>query len=329
MKRTVRLVACLAAALAAGCGGGGDDTPPPPELLQITTGNQVAVAGATAANFASLDSVRGSGDLGLSGRVQGSAVDGSTKHALGNAIAAAGRAVPLATTSITEPCAASGSLTIAIDDRDNNGAPSAGDVLTATFNDCRDDPSSLITGNFEVAITNYAEPVLSGLFTFGQLSVTDVDGTVAVNGQANITYATSVDSAGTSMARVDMTIPAAGLASTVSTATYRETFNYAPDFTGVWNDVSPAAAAGHSTAVLNGKVAFASLGKVVLATDPPIRVAWEEEGPQSGAVLVTGYQSRLRLSVVNATTARLELDANNDGRFESTRDIAWEELLPF
>lgn len=141
--RALGVAACIAAAFAAGCGGGGD-APPQPELLRITSGNQVAVAGATAANFASLDSLRDSGDLGQSTPAQGGGGDSVTKRALGRALGMASRKAPLATMSIIEPCAAGGSLTITIDDRDNNGTPSPGDVLTATFNDCRDIQSSLI-----------------------------------------------------------------------------------------------------------------------------------------------------------------------------------------
>jgi len=54
-----------------------------------------------------------------------------------------------------------------------------------------------------------------------------------------------------------------------------------------------------------------------------------DERPTSGTVLITGYQSKLRMTVVNTTTVRLELDANNDGTYESTRDIPWSELLPY
>lgn len=144
-----------------------------------------------------------------------------------------------------------------------------------------------------------------------------------------MTYAISPDSAATSTTRVDMKVATAGLVSSVSTASYRETFNYETDFSAIWSDVTPATAPGYSTAALSGKVAFASLGKVLLATDPPIRMARDEGGPDSGGVLITGHQSRPRLSVVNTTMARLDLNANNDGTFESTRDITWDELLPY
>jgi hypothetical protein len=82
--------------------------------------------------------------------------------------------------------------------------------------------------------------------------------------------------------------------------------------------------------VLTGKFLAASLGaKTIVATDPPVRDVWTEDAPQSGTVLVTGYQSKLRMTVLNTTTVRLELDANNDGAYESTLDIPWTEFLPF
>jgi hypothetical protein len=331
LNRTVCVVACLGAILAAGCGGDGDEAspaPPPPELLQITSGNQIAVARATAFSFFTLDSVRDVPTANASSAARASALAGSTKHAVGKAISTASRVVPLGLISITEPCAVSGSLAITLDDRDNNATPSTGDVLSATFTDCRDEPSSLIKGNFAVNIASYSDPLVSGLFTFGQLTVVDVDGSVSLNGQANLVSTLSSDAGGNSTTRVTMTVPAAGLVAGISSPQYTETFTYDPDFSGVWTDVTPSNAPGYSTSVLNGKVSFASLGKIIVATDPPVHDVWAEDGPDSGIVLITGYQSKLRMTVVNTTTARLELDANNDGTFESTRDIPWTELLP-
>jgi len=327
LHRRLRTGACFAAILAAGCGGGGGDSPPLPELLQITPTNQVAVAQAVAVNFTGLDTVR---DVPAPLAADASPAKGAAaKRALDTAMGVSARALPLATTSITEPCPAGGSLAVTFDDRDNNATPSAGDVLTAVFNDCRDTDSVLITGGFAINIASSSESVFSGLFTFNQLKLTDADGSVSMGGQANFVYTDSRDAAGTWTTRVEMKVVAAGLVSSVTTPAYRETFTYDPEFAGLWNDVTPASAPGYSTAVLGGRMSVASLGKVVLATDPPLRDVWETGGLQSGAVLVTGFQSRLRVSVLNATTARLELDANNDGSFESTRDVPWSELLPF
>ena len=326
--RTLRVAACLIAALAAGCGGD-DDNPPPPELLQITAVNQVAIARATAISFANLDSVRDVPTASSAGAPTASDAAGSTKHSLGKAIAAA-RAVRLGTISITEQCPLSGSIAITLDDRDNNAAPSAGDVLSATFNECRDSPTSLVRGSFSANIASYSDPLLSGLFTFSQLTIVDESGSAAVSGQANLVYTLTNDPAGTSTTRITMTVPAAGLVGSLSIPGYSETFTYDPDFSAVWTDVTPSNAPGYSTSVLNGKVGFASLGgKIIAATDPPVHDVWEENYPDSGAVLITGYQSKLRMTVLSTTTVRLDLDANNDGVYESTRDIPWSELLPF
>jgi len=334
LDRTLRVAVCLGAILAAGCGGGGDEAPPPPELLQITAGNQVAVARATAMSFGSLDSARDLPTASSSSAAHASAVSGSTKHALGKAVAAAratsAKVMPLGIFSYTEPCSVSGSITLTLDDRDNNTNPSAGDVLTMAFNDCRDSASSLVKGTLTVNVASYADPLLSGLFSFGQLTLVDGDSTIAMNGQANFVYTESRDPAGTSTTRITMKVAAAGLVNSISIPNYKDTFTYDPDLSAVWTDVTPSAAPGYSTSVLSGKVHIASLGgKVIVNTDPPIHDVWAEDYPDSGKLLITGYQSKLQLTVLNTTTTRLELDANNDGTFESTRDMPWSELLPW
>jgi hypothetical protein len=324
---SLRVAACAAAVLAAGCGGGDDGNVPPPELLQITSSNQLAVARATAMNYFSLDSVRDLPAAGASGAPRASRI-GHAKHALGMAVAAAGRALPLGTVSITEPCAVSGSIAITLDDRDNSATPSAGDVLTSVFNDCRDTPTSSVNGSFVANFATYSDAAMSGLFSFNQLTLADTDGRIAMNGQANLAYASSIDATGTATMRAEMKV-VSSLVTAIDLPVYKETFTYDADFSGVWNDVTPTAAPGYSTSVLAGKLLAASLGaRTIIATDPPVRDVWTDDAPQSGTVLVTGYQSKLRLTVLSTTTARIELDANNDGTYESTLDVPWSELLP-
>jgi len=329
----LRVAACVAAVLAAGCGGGGDGgeiLPPPPELVQITATNQVAVAQAVAVDFGVLDSTR---DIPVAnGAVApvSNGADAPVKRALDAAIATTGRALPLATMSITETCFAGGSITITIDDRDNNDTPSAGDVLTTAFNDCRETATSLLKGGFTINFASYSSSQFSGLLTFAQLTLSDEGVTIAMNGPANVVYSeTTVP--GSRTERSELTVAAGGLVASISTPKYSETLSHEAGFAGIWTSVTPATPAqGYNTAVLNGRVGFASLnGKVVLATDPPVKDMYVDDLASSGAVLITGYQSKLRMTVLNTTTARLELDANNDGVYESTRDIPWSELLPF
>lgn len=330
--RTRSVAACLGAILAAACGGDGDDGTQPPQLVPITSQNQVAVARAAAVNFANLGSVRELPVANASGTPDG-AVAAFTKHALGAAVTTArlaqARAWPLTVSAETEACPVSGSMTATFDDRDNNGLPSAGDVITTTFSDCRPTPSSLITGAFTVNIVGFSETQLSGLIVYGQLVMTDEGDTFAVNGQANLSYSESVDAANTLTARITMAVTTAGLTARGSTSTYIDTFTYDPDFTAVWTDVTPSASTPYSTSSLDGQVHVASLnGRLFLTTQSAIHEWWTEDFPDSGTVLVEGLRSRLRLTVLNTMTARLELDANDDGAFESTRDITLAELMP-
>lgn len=329
----LRVAACVAAVVAAGCGGGGDGgeiPPPPPELVQITASNQVAVAQAVIVDFAVLDSTRDIPVANGAGAPRSSGADAPVKRALDAAIATAGRALPLATMSITETCSAGGSITITIEDRDNNDTPSAGDVLTTAFNDCRETATSLLKGGFTINFASYSSSQFSGLLTFAQLTLSDEDGTIAMNGPANVAYSeTSVP--GSRTVRTELTVASGGLVASVSTPTYSQTLSHEQGFAGIWTDVALSTPTqSYDTSVLNGRVGFASLnGKVILATDPPIKDMYVDDMPSSGTVLITGYQSKLRMTVLNATTARLELDSNNDGVYESTRDVPWSDLVPF
>jgi hypothetical protein len=334
-NRRLRVAACLIAALATGCGGGGgEDIPPPPELLQITTGNQLAVARATASIFVGLGGLSDVGIIGSSAGPRASAAAGATKQALGRAVQAAragdARMRPLATYTVTDGCPAGGSISITIDDRDNNGLPSAGDLMTMTFSDCRESASTLVSGGVSVDISSASETQLSGLFTFAQLAVVDGDNSFTTNGQANATYSETTDPAGTLTARTTMSVTAAGFITAISVPGYGDTFTNDPNFSATWIDVMPMNGPGYTTSALMGKVHAASLGgRIILDTNPPVHVWSTESYPDSGVVLVTGLQSKLRMTVLSTTTARLELDSNNDGTYEATRDVPWSELLPF
>jgi len=306
------------------------------ELVRISTQNQVAVARATFANFVSLGYV---GDLPVSspaGAAMAGASIGVARRALGLAHnttrTADARVRPLAVYSMTEDCLFGGSVTLTIDDRDNNGVPSYGDVMTMTFNDCREDWSSSVDGSFTVNIAVASATQLSGLFTFNRLEAV-VDGyTAAVNGVADVVYSETSDVSGTRM-MTDMTVAPAGLVSSGSNPSYSDTFTYDPGFRAVWTDVIPFAptAEPYSTAVLNGRLHAASLnGRIIVATDAtaPVHDWWSEMYPDSGRVTVDGYRSHLRLTVISTMTVRLELDANDDGVIESTVNVPWATLMP-
>lgn len=329
---TMPVVASLTAALAVGCGGD-NETLPPPELIQITAANQVAVARATAVDSSDLVGIMGlwRSTAPLAQQLDASAA--STARALREAIAGARESAtgarPAGMLSWTTPCSASGSKAVTLDDRDGDTLPSSGDVLTVVFNDCQERTSPLIQGSLIVNVTGFSDAQFSGLFTFAQLKVIAGRSTHSWSGQAHCVYGAEVDASGTETFRMKLTVAAERLVMSIFQPSYSETFTHDPDFSATWADVSPMTTPEFWTTTTSGTLSVASLGgKLIVVTDPALHGLFGEGWPDSGQMLITGFQSRLRMTMLDSATVRLELDANNDGTFESSRDIPWVALWP-
>jgi hypothetical protein len=343
--RTLGIAALTAALLVAGCGGGGGDggptPPPPPQLIQITAQNQDAVARATAATFYGMTGMRALPvSPAPSPRATAAGINDFALRALGKAMAptrAASKVGRLAIYEETVACTLGGSMTLQLNDVDNNLTVSAGDVFKITFSQCRESDDELVNGVLQMAIAGASETPtaveMSGLFTFQQLTVVDAGYTSLLNGAMNSTYRESVDPMGTLTTTLTSTVAAGGMVGSASSPALTDTFTYDPGFAMVSTDIQPATPtpAPFSTLVLNGTAHVASLGgRITIVTDPmtPIRDTWGAEYPESGQVTVLGKDSRLRMTVLDTVRVRLELDANNDGAFESTKDVPWTDVLP-
>lgn len=349
----------LAAALLAACGGGGSDGAPPPPAptasVVITSSNQDLVAraaanavlssSATAAVTPSANADRvqtaSSKPSGLAGaRSLSTLLVGLTRGTLldrtsGKTTAAApsGDAVRAqAVLSRTENCAVSGTATFALDDRDGNGQASAGDVLSVIFSQCRTSATEMVDGGFSASFTVVQQaPVLSmtASITYSQLTATSSEGSFAINGSFafNFTRQGSVDTA-------QLSIGANGLAATVATASYSDTVTLLAGYsvTATYDSaaVPPGGSvAGLSTLAVNGAISAASLGgTIVISTPLAIRQYDIDPHPREGQVQVRGANNGLLvLTVLSTTTVRVQLDANNDGTFEATKDVPWGDLI--
>lgn len=189
--------AAAVAALVAACGGGGDDgavnpqPPPTPTYVKISAANQDTVARASftsAMAFVSVPVLPASPSPGLAKAAQAggaSALGGqggltqlalrAVKSGSRQTVAPAGMARPLAQQQLTEPCLVSGTMTVTWDDRDNSKTLTAGDTVSALFNQCDDDTGFTVNGGMAMAIATYSETdtVLdtTGSATFQSLSM--------------------------------------------------------------------------------------------------------------------------------------------------------------
>lgn len=346
LGRTVRLAALAAAVLAVSCGGDGDTVvapiiPQQPAFVQITAANQDAVARATVAAFFTMGGV---GVLPTAApapaKAMADTVSAVPLYVLGKAVApvqaTSSRASRLAVITQTEACPGGGSMTTTIDDRDSNTVLSPGDSMTFAFSQCREDASTMVNGTLAMGIATVSQSAtttqLSGAFTFQQLVVVDDSYTSSMNGVMNATYTETLGSTGTTT-RLDATVTPGGFVAQGSTPTVNETFTYDGGFVAVAIEFLPSASTtvGWSTTSLNGTVLVASLGaRLTLVTDPatPVHQSMTALHPDTGQVSVLGNASRMRLTVMVTDRVRSELDANNDGTFESTKELTWAQLLP-
>jgi hypothetical protein len=341
LDRTLCAAALLAALLAAGCGsgGGGGAPPPPPQLVQITAQNQDAVARAKAATLFSMTGVRAL-PLAPSPAPRALAAGADvTMRALGKVLAPARTDAKVGRLTVYEEtlaCTLGGEMKITIDDRDNDGFVTRGDTLALGFTQCRESKDSLVNGLLAVAISGASETPTSvqitGTFSY-QMTVVEGSYTSSINGSTATVYTESIDPMGTYTTRMESTVTPDGLVAGAATPILSDTFSYDPGFNVVSTEVQPATPTPlpFSTIALNGTVHVASLGgRIAIATDPmtPIRDTLDAPYPESGQVVVTGRDSRLRMTVLDTERVRMELDANGDGTYDATKEVLWTELLP-
>lgn len=358
MKRNFALCAgALATALLAACGGGSDSAPPPAApaaSVVITSGNQDLVARAAANAVLSSSTAASVTPSSNSGQVQAASARrmtiagarslstvllGLTRDALVGRVSAkttaagtSGAVRAQAVLSQTENCAFSGTITFALDDRDGDNQASPGDVLSVTFSQCRTSATEMIDGSFSASFTLVRQaPALSMIasITYSQLTATSSEGSFAINGGFDFTFTRqgSVDTA-------QLSIGGNGLAATVATANYNDTVTLLAGYnvTATYDSAAlppGGSIAGLSTLAVNGAISAALLGgTVVISTPLAIKQYDVDAYPREGQVQVRGANSGLLvLTVLSTTTVRVQLDANNDGTFEATKDVPWGDLI--
>lgn len=348
LHRAACATALLAALGVAGCGGGGGggEVPPPPTQVTITAANQEIVATTTANVFVGFGGSTAiiaakDGSPGLKAQVAdirsaGALLSGSARRAL---LTGAGKGevprVLYATSSATENCPTSGTVTATVDDNDNNGMLSAGDRVTLAYAQCRDG-ADLLNGSVSMTFTRVidspAMAELSASMTFGALTASTADFSSSMNG--TVTIAMTMTS---TVVTSTITVDSGGLTTAVSSMTpvYSETLTMASGLTfreiddatlGLPGSVNP----GMASMWADGTVSSSRLGgqSITIATVTPMQAYFVNPYPHAGQTVVSGASgTKLRMTAVDSMSVRLELDANGDGTYEITTIRPWSDIM--
>jgi hypothetical protein len=338
------VLATVASALTA-CGGEGSDPNRPidPAPLRVTSGNQTTVARAalssgfavartssvstTATDRAGAQSATNAGTGGAAG-----ALDGAVRAALTpwlaqrrSTIQSAGAHPAAAVAAPPETCANGGTRSANFDDRDNNSATSAGDVVTVTFAACSFD-QVVLDGTMVVNVTAVSATSLSGSMQFQQVKVTSGSMKTTIAGAADVTE--TDDGSHTDTAIV---VGAAGLSIAVASPSYSDTVSLVNTFT---IDTSASDTADGATVRIDGPFTASSLPSLdghALRVDTvaPLVVSATSGYPASGQLRIKDdYGGVLLLTVTDATKVHLQLDADGNDTYESDTSVAWSALLP-
>lgn len=232
--------------------------------------------------------------------------------------------------SQTTSCQSGGSLTISVNDADNNSVLSAGDSLTIVSNNCVMS-SGTVTGSLGFVInslsnfqssssTNYS---LGVTMNYGNFTVTSSGLIASINGSLSL----AISSTGTNAWSETISTPSLAVSGNYAGVTRsRSLTNYSSTATR-----TPNATYSYLTSYsINGTVTSSALStqSITFATSTPFVRRSTNAYPSSGAMVITGASnSKLRITTLNNVQVTQDLDANGDDIYESTSTVNWNSLM--
>jgi hypothetical protein len=206
-------------------------------------------------------------------------------------------------------CSVSGSITI--------DAADSGTSATTTFNACSFVAGSTMTGSITVSgISVGANNSISGSYTIDVTFVESGQPTFRIVGNFSISETCPTSSTCTTI------FSGSSLGTQEGTETWFIS-NFSITETVTSNVTEVTASYTVSSSVLGGSVTVSTLA--------PIQTFTGSVYPSLGQILVTGAGSRVRVTILssnpsNTMAVRVELDATNDGTFETTTHYSWTQL---
>ena len=330
MKFHASVFAAAVAAFLSACGGSGDSATPPSNGAQsvaITAANQAAVARATVNGGFSLALVQDETSNGATTSSNSTVVaERLLQHVLRAAVnqrksVASTSAHPDTGSSETDPCGVSGTLTSTWNDVDNNSQLSAGDILTANFQQCQDTPTLSVNGLVTITLTGTPSQMqFTGNAVFANVVAVYGGATYTLNGAVAVSE-TDTDTISSS----SFTVASAGLTVGIASTGYTDSIAFDSGMVAASSFL-----AGSSSLTLTGSFTSQSLGGRVTISTPSALVQQNGDAyPSQGSVLITGASgSTLLVTALNVTQVQLQVDANGDGTIDNTTTTTWTALIP-
>lgn len=327
MRISASLLVLSYVLVACGGGGGSDPAPPPPPAvapLTITAANYVAVAQESLSSSTYLVDA-----AGLVTGAQISDADVLVKFGqaqaskLPNWLSSRPSQVTGAVQSYTEQCPGGGTLSITETDVNGNNRADAGDSVSLTASNCVFQGSVLngglfltinsLTGNLDTA------PFSASItLAFTNLSAKSSSSTTTGNGsfELSVNARTSTDQSFT------LKTKSFAASSIYGGATYSRTLTgYA-----VSVDLSPPSTKTSVDGTLASS-AFESKS-VTIGTSAAFVRSTSQAYPASGQATATGANGGLvRITAIDSTQVKIELDADANGTFETSVTKRWDELV--
>lgn len=315
-RRALTLLALAGLAACGGGGGGGsgvDDPPVGADLLAITDANADAVArsGLASTGVGPLTANLGAGLGGTNAASRVVAQVGRRAQALG--LQSVARVQPQAAEVLD--CAVSGTVTVDFQDGNANSLfDVAGESLSITASACNEGDGVTLDGNFTMTLDSYTNGSNYGFtMAFNALRAQDTDGAVRLDGSLRVQL-----TGGTTL---DMSASSIDLQATPNGASYRFVL---ADFSAHAVDRGDALVER-----ISGRFSGSGLSSGSVSVTTPVDVVqrYADDYPSAGTMTFVGAKSSaLRIEALSATQARLSIDADGDGTYETVRTVAWADL---
>jgi len=324
----VAMVAMLSA-----CGGGGDGaSTSSPVTVKFNSENYVS---ATKEAFSGVSNINSVGSLAVG--VDSASKDLMFKVTARKAIRELSNKRPkrlnIASGLVeeySEPCSGGGTVSVVESDKDGNiDTVDPGDSVTLTFDNCRETEgtvSFVLNGDMTATVVSYNDDVAkeSGVVDVltRNLNFTSTLRSGSLNGSFSVGFTCVYSSGKTDL---NMSVTDSLVAKVKFTNADEKTWIYSNGF-----KINVSHSAVETTMAVSGKASTADLGSgsITYSTQTPLRIPLDPEYPVAGVMTLKAEAGgTTKIEATASPNAKVSLDQNDDGLFETSTLVPWRDIL--